>query len=73
MGPPALAPELTDHTIDFLHGDKEALSVCALTHPTWLPASRSHIFNTVTVDGADGTRDRIAALLDLPSGARRVV
>jgi len=64
MGPPALAPELTDHIIDFLHDDEEALRVCALTHPTWLPASRFHLFNTITVDGADGTQDRIA-LLDL--------
>jgi len=69
MGPPALAPELTDHIIDFLHDDKEALSVCALIHPTWVPASRFHLFNTITVDGADGTKDRSAAL-DLPSDAR---
>ena len=69
MGPPALARELTDHIIDFLHDDKQALSVCALTHPTWLPASRFHLFNTITVDGDDGTKDRIAAL-DFPSGAR---
>ena len=69
MGPPALAPELTDHIIDFLHDDKEALSVCALTHPTWLPASRFHLFSTITVDGADGAKDRSAAL-DLPSDAQ---
>ena len=71
MGPPALAAELTDHIIDFLHDDKRALSVCALTHPTWLPASRFHLFNTITIDGdnGSGTRDRIAAL-GLLSGAR---
>ena len=67
MGPPALAAELTDHIIDFLHDDRLALSACALTHPTWLPASRFHLFNTITVDGDEGTRDRIVAL-DLPSG-----
>ena len=69
MGPPALAAELTDHIIDFLHDDKEALSVCALTHPTWLAVSRFHLFNTIIVDGDTGTKDRIAAL-DHPSGAR---
>jgi len=69
MGPPALAAELTDHIIDFLHDDKRALSVCALTHPTWLAASRFHLFNTITVDGDDRTKDRIEALTDPASGA----
>ena len=74
MGPPALAAELTDHIIDFLHDDKQALSVCALTHPAWLPASRFHLFNIITIDAGDdhdgsGTKDRIAAL-ELLSGAR---
>ena len=75
MGPPALAPELTDQIIDFLHDDKEALGACALTHPTWLPASRFHLFSAITVDGGDGTKDRvdITALPGIPSGARRVV
>ena len=62
MGPPGLAAELTDHIIDFLHDDKQALSACALTHPTWLAASRFHLFNTITVDGDGGTTDRIEAL-----------
>lgn len=72
MGPPvpALAAELTDHIIDFLHDDKQALSACALTHPTWLSASRFHLFNTITVEG-DGrtTKDRIEALGGLSGGA----
>ena len=62
MGPPALAAELTDHIIDFLHDDKEALSACALTHPTWLAASRFHLFNTITIDGDGRTKDQIEAL-----------
>ena len=69
MGPPVLAVELTDHIIDFLHDDKPALCVCALTHPTWLAASRFHLFNTITVDSGDRTKDRIAAL-DLSSGTQ---
>ena len=62
MGPPALAAELTDHIIDFLHDDKETLSACALTHPTWLAASRFHLFNTITIDGDGRTKDQIEAL-----------
>jgi hypothetical protein len=67
MGPPALAAELTDRIIDFLHDDKRALDACALTHPTWLTTSRFHLFSTITLD------DRLvdwAATLDLLSGAR---
>lgn len=73
MGPPALAAELTDHIIDFLHDDKEALRACALTHPTWLAASRFHLFKTITVDGDGGTKDQIEAFKGLTSGARRVL
>ena len=71
MGPsvPALAAELTDHIIDFLHDDKQALSACALTHPTWLSASRFHLFSTITVDGDGGTKDRIEAFASLSGGA----
>ena len=72
MGPPALAAELTDHIIDFLHNDKEALRACALTHPTWLAVSRFHLFNTITVDGDGGTEDRIKALART-RGIRRVL
>ena len=59
---PALAAELTDHIIDFLHDDKRTLSACALTHPTWLAASRFHLFNTITVDVDGGNKDRIGTL-----------
>ena len=62
MGPPALAAELTDHIIDFLHDDKQALSACALTHPAWLAASRFHLFNTITIECDGGIVDRVEAL-----------
>ena len=71
MGPPALAPKLTDHIIDFLSDDKEALSTCALTHSTWLAASRFHLFDTITIDGDGSTKDRIEAL-GLTTGGLRV-
>lgn len=45
---PSLPVELTDRTIDFCHNDKKTLSNCALTHSSWLAASRLHIFRTVT-------------------------
>ena len=71
MGPsvPALAAELTDHIIDFLHDDKRTLCACALTHPAWLSASRFHLFNTITVEGDGRTKDRIEALESLSGGA----
>ena len=65
---PALAAELTDHIIDFLHDDRLALSACALTHPTWLAASRFHLFNTITVDSDRGAGERIGALEGLGGG-----
>lgn len=42
-----LPAELTDRIIDFCHDDKGTLSSCALTHSSWLPASRFHLFHTV--------------------------
>lgn len=70
MGPsvPSLAPELTDHIIDFLHDDKQALSACALTHPMWLSASRFHLFDTITIDGDGRTKDQIEAFGSLSGG-----
>jgi hypothetical protein len=56
-----MGEELAGRVIDFLHDDKETLRTCALTHPTWLAASRFHLFNTITAD-CNRTRDRIAAL-----------
>ena len=52
MGSSHLPVELTDHIIGFYHDDKKTLSNCALTHPSWLAASRSHLFHTITTTGA---------------------
>jgi hypothetical protein len=65
---PVLAAKLTDHIIDFLHDDKQALSACALTHSTWLPACRFHLFNTITVEGDGRTKDRIETLGSVSGG-----
>ena len=51
VGSPRLPVELTDRIIDFCHDDKKTLSNCTLTHPSWLPASRFHLFHTITLFG----------------------
>ena len=51
MGPPRLPAELTDRIIDFCHNDKRTLKNCALVHSSWLPASRLHLFCTITPFG----------------------
>lgn len=38
----SLPHELSDRVIDFLHDDPVALSACALTCQSWLPAARYH-------------------------------
>lgn len=48
MEPHSLPVELIDRIIDFCHDDKKTLSSCALTHSLWLPASRFHLFHTIT-------------------------
>ena len=57
MSPPRLPVELTDRMIDFCHDDKKILSNCALTHSSWLPASRFHLFHTIS-SSAMGRIDR---------------
>jgi len=52
MGSPRLPSELTDRIIDFCHNNKRTLSNCALTHSSWLAASRFHLFHTITTTGA---------------------
>lgn len=35
--------------IDHLHNDKSSLAACGLTHRTWLPSTRYHLFSSVTL------------------------
>jgi hypothetical protein len=42
-------PELTDRIIDFLWDCQLDLRVCSLVCRQWLPASRWHIFETITI------------------------
>jgi hypothetical protein len=46
---PRLPPELIDAAIDQLHDDPEALALCTLVCKSWVPASRHHLFPTITV------------------------
>jgi hypothetical protein len=60
----ALPQELIDRIIDFLHPDKHTLYACALTHPTFLPCSRHHLFYSLTVPKPQSHRaNRLAAVL----------
>jgi len=62
MGPSRLPAELTDRIIDFCHNDKKTLSNCALTHSSWLAASRFHLFHTLSTTGAFEKTDRAIQL-----------
>ena len=47
---PALANELTDTVIDFLHGDRSSLCACALVSKSCLPSARYHLFSDIVVN-----------------------
>ena len=65
LSPRRLPPELTDRIIDFCHNDKATLSNCALTHSSWLAASRLHLFHTVTTTRAHQGRSRAIQLASI--------
>jgi hypothetical protein len=46
-----LPQEITDHIIDFLHDDREALYACSLVCRKWVPSSRTHLFWAVRSSG----------------------
>ena len=47
--PTRFAGEVIDIIIDFLHDDKHELGTCALVCKSWLPASRYHLFRSITI------------------------
>ena len=65
MGSSRLPPELTDRIIDFCHNDKGTLSNCALTHSSWLAASRFHLFHTITTTGFHRRTSRASQLASI--------
>ena len=47
---PALANELIDTVIDFLHGDWSSLCACALASKSCLPSTHYHLFSDIVVN-----------------------
>ncbi|CAL1716744.1 unnamed protein product [Somion occarium] len=46
---PRLPQELIEQIIDELYSDLEALQACSLTASAWLPRSRRHLFNSLSL------------------------
>ncbi|KAH7928610.1 hypothetical protein BV22DRAFT_193926 [Leucogyrophana mollusca] len=57
-----IPPEITDHIIDHLHEDAEALGTCSLVCKSWLPASRYHLFSIISLH--PWKKDSFLRLLD---------
>ncbi|KIP01799.1 hypothetical protein PHLGIDRAFT_80071, partial [Phlebiopsis gigantea 11061_1 CR5-6] len=67
---PILPLEIQDMIIDHLHNDKRSLQSCALVCKHWLPASRYHLFHSIT---QKGTEDSYDALLEFLLGAEHIL
>ncbi|KAJ7144570.1 hypothetical protein C8R44DRAFT_602035, partial [Mycena epipterygia] len=50
----ALPSELWDAIIDHLHDDPTVLRICALVCRTWIPASRFHSFEAISLSQKSG-------------------
>ncbi|OCH92621.1 hypothetical protein OBBRIDRAFT_726470, partial [Obba rivulosa] len=46
---PSLPPELSDHIVDHLRGDYDALKTCTLTCRAWLPRARFWLFKRISI------------------------
>ncbi|KAH7913107.1 hypothetical protein BJ138DRAFT_1124656 [Hygrophoropsis aurantiaca] len=57
-----IPPEITDHVIDHLHIDTRMLGICSLVCKSWLPASRFHLFSTISLH--PWKKDSFLRLLD---------
>ncbi|KAJ7831181.1 hypothetical protein B0H13DRAFT_1522858, partial [Mycena leptocephala] len=44
-----MPPELTDRIMDFLWDSQPSLCACSLVCRKWLPASRHHLFDSITI------------------------
>ncbi|KAJ7602337.1 hypothetical protein FB45DRAFT_901910 [Roridomyces roridus] len=52
--PMSLPRELCDLIIDYLHADRAALAACALVCRAWVPASRFHLFDHISLSETTG-------------------
>jgi hypothetical protein len=72
MVSPAMAQELVDRVIDFLHDDSASLRVCALVHSHFRAPSQLHLFNKVTLRNLASVTPLGAALQHTPALARYI-
>jgi hypothetical protein len=56
MSKARIPSEITDTVIDYLHSDTKALAACTRVCKEWLPASRYHLFSTISVHKYNFTR-----------------
>jgi hypothetical protein len=54
MSPPALPQELCDFVVDHMHAERPALGACALVCRAWVPASRFHLFEHISLTRDEG-------------------
>ncbi|KAJ7458832.1 hypothetical protein B0H11DRAFT_184750 [Mycena galericulata] len=54
MSPAALPRELCDFVVDYLHAERASLGACALVCRAWVPASRFHLFERISLSGDEG-------------------
>ncbi|KAJ6535073.1 hypothetical protein B0H19DRAFT_964200, partial [Mycena capillaripes] len=49
MSRASLPRELCDLVVDYLHADRASLGSCALVCRAWVPASRFHLFEYISL------------------------
>lgn len=57
-----LPQELVDMTLDFLHNDKQSLSVSSLVCRSWLSSARIHLFTSITLNKSTDYAELVALL-----------
>ncbi|KAF9789308.1 hypothetical protein BJ322DRAFT_992451, partial [Thelephora terrestris] len=45
-----LPPEISDHVVDLLHDEPDALRMCCLVSKSWVPCAQKHLFHEVVFD-----------------------
>ncbi|KAJ6550848.1 hypothetical protein DFH09DRAFT_988700, partial [Mycena vulgaris] len=67
MSRAALPRELCDFVVDYLHAERPTLGSCALVCRAWVPASRFHLFERISLSQNDGhAAARLNDLLESP-------
>ena len=50
---PSLHPEILDHIVEYLHDELLMLEECCLVSKSWVPRTRSHLFDFVAFDSPE--------------------